>query len=852
MLEMLLAAAFLAPCAPAAPVAPISPSFPKFPMFPTFIGAPVQEPATADLVLDRARAAGDLELEDLWREARTLGALVDAEEGATLDKTLDAALKAGGELSPRGLVLVAAVRLQGDDLDWELVIDRLQPLLAGDDPVAARGAASLLGDPALRPAVTREQRSALADALVAVAQDEDRPPRLRVECAVAANEVGLGSHISSARAVLFDFEASADSTLSTLGVLALGRLGLFDRVEDRLYRISLLPGEDGLLARALLDVQEVRRTMERRVQRARDLGAGGGELPKDLERVERVIDAVQRFHLEGATLTREGLIDAALGGMLRSLDKHSAYMPSDAYGAFEQELEAEYGGIGAYVGTDRDDGLFTITRPIYSGPAYRGGLMTDDKIVKIGDWPTIGEDVDDIIKRLKGRPGTGVKLYVWRRGMDTALIERPTEDMAVELERAQITIPPVTSEFLPGDIGLVQLDTFSRVASMELHQRLVDMHERGMKAVVLDLRRNYGGLLEEAVRVADLFLPEDKTVVFTEDRLGKRERFATREAPLTPPDMPIAVIVDRFSASAAEIVAGALQDHGRAVLVGERTYGKGSVQNLYRVPGEQDDQYEDENRNHRRDNWEPITRDWDEDGEFDYAPRIKLTIQRYLLPSERSIHRELDADGNIVSAGGIDPDVEIEPRRWEQWRLQEMVRLQRGNAGQHPVRDWVKDQFEAHRDEFERLAYSDRDDSEAYPGFRELYETLDTVLAEEDVRYLVRLEVRRLVQDLRGEAFPTGDYEEDLQLQEALRQVLAKLGLGVEDVPEYAATFDPVEAGDETEALRPFALVSPSDAQRRSLENALTLLSSARDSQGRLSDEDLARLTEIIEELKRN
>src|SRR5262249_15781449 len=145
-------------------------------------------------------------------------------------------------------------------------------------------------------------------------------------------------------------------------------------------------------------------------------------------------------------------------------------------------------------------------------PAYKAGLHTDDKIVRIDDWPTLtasgSKPTDDIIKRLKGKPGTTVKLYVWRHGMDPALIDRPTEEMAIEITREEITIPPVKSQPPPGNVGLVQLTTFSRVASEELRAKISDMLKHGTKAVILDLRNNAGGLLTEARDVANLFLPK--------------------------------------------------------------------------------------------------------------------------------------------------------------------------------------------------------------------------------------------------------------------------------------------------------------------------------------------------------
>jgi hypothetical protein len=170
------------------------------------------------------------------------------------------------------------------------------------------------------------------------------------------------------------------------------------------------------------------------------------------------------------------------------------------------------------------------------------------------------------------------------------------------------------------------------------------------------------------------------------------------------------------------------------------------------MPNESDDEYVDENGNRRRDNWENITKDWDGDGEFDFAPRIKLTIERYRLPLGRSIHRELDAEGNIKSLGGLSPDIEVSAKRRETWRLREMRRIQDTRV----LRKWVTERFVGREDVFKTLAFCDFDNSELYPGFDDLYGSLDTTLTRDDVRFLLRIEVRRRVQDERGRSAAPG------------------------------------------------------------------------------------------------
>ncbi|MDG1050549.1 MAG: S41 family peptidase [Planctomycetota bacterium] len=794
----------------------LAPATPPMATPPSHLGVNTRQDEVSEILEDRLEAIRDMDANGIWREAARVGGLLDEELGTAMDAALDARLKEG-EDDPRRLLFIVTLRLDGEKVDHGLIATAATRALDAEDPDLARATADLLG--AIAPDISdRDARAEAADKLLQRAGMKGAV-ELRVAAAISATRLGRGSQIAAARRVLASFLESADPNLRAAGALGFAEIGSIqeiDGVEDELARLSQLPGESGRLARAYLEQLRQDRFYESRLRRMRrEEGSRRltDAIPNDLARIERLISLIQELHLEGDTVDREALLEAAMQGMLKRLDRHSSYFSSESYEKFEQDLEAEYGGIGAYVQNDPDDGLFTITRPIYSGPAYRAGLGTDDKIVRIGDWPTVGKPTDEVIKRLKGKPGTDAVLYIWRRGMDAGLIDRPTEEMKIAVERAQISIPSVHSQLLPGAIGFVELQTFSRNAAQDVYEAIRKLtRESGqeeLNGVILDLRNNTGGLLTQAREVSDLFLPEKQAVVRTESRFRDAKVFKTRGPAIVSEDIPVAVLINRFSASASEIVSGALQDLGRATLVGQRSFGKGSVQSLIPLRPERDDEYGDENRNGRRDNWEPMTRDYDGDGEFDYAPRIKLTIERYLLPLGRSIHRELDGDGNILSPGGVSPDLQVELRRRESWRLLEMRRIQDTRV----LREWALERFDEDAETMGGLAYCDFGDPALYPGFEDLYASLDTPLTRDDVRFLLRIDVRRRFQDLRGSALPTGDFAEDLQLQAAIENVLSKRDQAPGQIKEYAATFEDPDEREERMAGAPEA-PEPSDLAR--------------------------------------
>lgn len=316
------------------------------------------------------------------------------------------------------------------------------------------------------------------------------------------------------------------------------------------------------------------------------------------------------------------LIYGALSGMMRSLDPFSSFFTPEQYNEFKQETEGEFGGVGIEIGMEK--GRPVVISPIEGTPAYRAGIKSGDIIIEINGEDTSNMSLMDVVKRIRGKPGTKVTLTIMRKGAD--------KPIKVELERAIIKIESVKWTKLD-DIGYIKLVQFNDGVSREVEKALKSLSSQGVKGIILDLRNDPGGLLTEAINVSDLFLKEGKLIVYTKSRNGEVQKYFARRGAVISDSMPVVVLVNRGSASASEIVAGALQDNKRAILVGERTFGKASVQNII-----------------------PL-----EDGSA-----IKLTVAYYYTPLGRMINKK-----------GIQPDVEVVMDEKTEEKIQETLRERR-------------------------------------------------------------------------------------------------------------------------------------------------------------------------------
>ena len=318
-----------------------------------------------------------------------------------------------------------------------------------------------------------------------------------------------------------------------------------------------------------------------------------------------VLDKIQANYVD--EVDTEKLIYGAIEGMLATLDPHSTFLAPDVYKELQVETKGKFGGLGIEI-TIRD-GILTIVSPIEDTPAYRGGLKAKDKIIKIDGESTKSMTLFEAVKRMRGRQGTSVTLTIVREGL--------AKPMDVTLVRDIIKIVSIKKKRLDSNYGYIRLIQFQENTSKELEGALkgLETEQGGLKGLVLDLRNNPGGLLDQAVMVADEFLDSGK-IVYTDSRMPSQKMEFKANPKKDHRDYPMVVLVNSGSASASEIVAGALQDHHRAIILGTTTFGKGSVQTVI-----------------------PL-----EDGSG-----LKLTTAQYFTPSGRSIQ-----------AKGIEPDIVVE------------------------------------------------------------------------------------------------------------------------------------------------------------------------------------------------
>lgn len=358
----------------------------------------------------------------------------------------------------------------------------------------------------------------------------------------------------------------------------------------------------------------------------------------DLQIFTKVLNLVQQYYVEEVDMKK--LIYGGVKGMLSELDPHTNFLPPDVYKEFESETSGEFGGLGIEITLQND--ILTVISPIEDTPAWEAGIQAGDKIVEINGESTKGLSLAEAAQRMRGKKGSKVRMGIFREGF-----EKPKE---FAVARGTVKLKSVKFTELEEGYGYIRLTSFIENSANDFEKVLKEMQKRSktIKGVIVDLRRNPGGLLDQAVRISDLFL-EEGVIVSTIGR-NKREKevlYAKKEGTYT--GFPVIVLVNEFSASASEIVAGALQDNKRALIMGQQTFGKGSVQSVVKLG----------------------------DGSG-----LKLTVARYYTPS-----------GKSIQSVGITPDVmveDVDPEQFKKAIIKREVRRE-SDLGGHLLSDKEKE-----------------------------------------------------------------------------------------------------------------------------------------------------------------
>lgn len=385
--------------------------------------------------------------------------------------------------------------------------------------------------------------------------------------------------------------------------------------------------------------------------------------------LQEVVDHVESSFVDDVDAA--GLYNSAIDGLIRDLDDpHSSFLPADEYENLSIRIEGEYGGVGLEV-VDRG-GWVTVVSAMSGTPGQRAGIRAGDQFFEIEGIPADTMVTQEAVELLRGPPGTEVTVKMLRPG-----VEEPIE---FTIERATILLRAVPFALMlePG-IGYVPLQTVSETSSREVRAAVDSLRGEGLEGLILDLRGNPGGLLDEGIAVSDLFLEAELPIVETRGRAARQSQTYSSSSPDRYRDVPIVVLVDGTSASASEIIAGALQDHDRAVVVGETTYGKGSVQSLFRLTGG------DVLRLTTARWYTPVGRliDRDRDAVVDVTEHELAISGQVVRPTVLDGRPEYESLGGrtLLGGGGITPDLYVAPETLSPEEAEAVYRVFRRAGG---------------------------------------------------------------------------------------------------------------------------------------------------------------------------
>ena len=327
------------------------------------------------------------------------------------------------------------------------------------------------------------------------------------------------------------------------------------------------------------------------------------DIYKKIDLFGEVLEKINREYVN--EIDQSESMDSAINGLLQSLDPYSAYMPPEIFNQMQTETSGEFGGLGIEV--SMESGVVKVISPIDDTPASRAGIKAGDYIVKIKDTQVQGKTLSEAVDLMRGPVGSSIELTIRRRGVKKAL--------TFNIIREVIEIQSVKTDLLEDNIGYIRLTSFNENSGEQIEDKIKDLEKKqNIKAYILDLRNNPGGLLSQAIRISDFFLDNGEIVSTKGRKASENRKWFAKKGDLTN-GKTLLVLINYGSASASEIVAGALKDHKRAIILGENSYGKGSVQSIIPLKNE---------------------------------GAIRLTVAKYYLPS-----------GKSISEVGVSPDIEI-------------------------------------------------------------------------------------------------------------------------------------------------------------------------------------------------
>lgn len=346
----------------------------------------------------------------------------------------------------------------------------------------------------------------------------------------------------------------------------------------------------------------------------------------------------------GRDVTYQELVEASINGLLRTLDPHTNFLPREMYEDLRQRQQSSFSGLGILIGMR--DAQLTVVTPVEGTPAWRAGIRAGDVISQIEGEPTAGMNLNEAVRQLKGPKGTEVNITIERRGLE--------EPFELSITRDEIPQNTVAYSYMIDDrTGYIMLTDFSHSTTQEILAAIDDLEEQGMTNLILDLRNNGGGLLDQAVGVSEVFVPRGVQVVETRGRTEGSHQTFTADATATGAGMPLVILVGPATASAAEIVAGAVQDHDMGLIVGQPTWGKGLVQTVYNIS--HGNAVALTTAKYYTPSGRLIQRDYS--SWFDYATRADTSF----AANDNDPEYTTDLGRRVLGGGGIAPDYEIEP-----------------------------------------------------------------------------------------------------------------------------------------------------------------------------------------------